>query len=212
MICPNCEHDPCVCREQDKFWRGEFGDRYIERNNNGLPSALAFWCSITERTGPLESVLELGANIGTNLQAIGRLVPGCRRDAVEINAKAAQVLRQNGRAESVFERSLLDFTPPQTYDLAFTKGVLIHVAPSDLGKAYETLYRCSRRFVLVAEYYSPTPVEVEYRGHTSRLWKRDFAGELMDRYPLRLVDYGFQYRRDPSFPADDVTHFLMEKR
>ena len=42
---------------------------------------------------------------------------------------------------------------------------------------------------------------------------RDFAGEIMDRHPqLQLVDYGFAYRRDPNFPQDDITWFLMEKR
>jgi len=35
----------------------------------------------------------------------------------------------------------------------------------------------------------------------------------MDRHPqLQLVDYGFSYRRDPNFPQDDITWFLMEKR
>jgi hypothetical protein len=28
---------------------------------------------------------------------------------------------------------------------------------------------------------------------------------------LRLVDYGFVYRRDPAHPQDDLTWFLLEK-
>ena len=52
-----------------------------------------------------------------------------------------------------------------------------------------------------------------YRGHDARLFKRDFAGEMLDRFSdLRLVDYGFRYHRDPAHPADDLTWFLMEKR
>lgn len=38
-------------------------------------------------------------------------------------------------------------------------------------------------YIAVIEYYNPTPVEVEYRGHHSVLFQRDFASELMDRYP-----------------------------
>jgi spore coat polysaccharide biosynthesis protein SpsF len=39
------------------------------------------------------------------------------------------------------------------------------------------------------------------------------AGEMMERYPdLALVDYGFLYHKDPVFPQDDITWFLMEKR
>ncbi len=69
----------------------------------------------------------------------------------------------------------------------------------------------SKKYILIAEYYNPTPVEMEYRGHREKLFKRDFAGEMMDQYnDLTLVDYGFVYHRDP-FPQDDITWFLMKK-
>ena len=29
---------------------------------------------------------------------------------------------------------------------------------------------------------------------------------------MQLLDYGFAYHRDPNFPQDDITWFLMEKR
>ena len=97
-------------------------------------------------------------------------------------------------------------------DLSLIKGVLIHINPDMLPVVYEKLYNASRRFVLVCEYYNPSPVAISYRGHSDRLFKRDFAGEMMDKYPdLKLVDYGFAYRRDPAFPQDDITWFLMEK-
>lgn len=66
---------------------------------------------------------------------------------------------------------------------------------------------------MVCEYYNPTPISINYRGHTDRLFKRDFCGEILDRYPsLQLIDYGFVYHRDPGFPQDDITWFLMEHR
>ena len=49
---------------------------------------------------------------------------------------------------------------------------------------------CSKKFILIAEYYNPTPVEVSYRGHNGKLFKRDFAGEMMKKYSdLKLIDY-----------------------
>jgi hypothetical protein len=67
--------------------------------------------------------------------------------------------------------------------------------------------------MLIAEYYSPVPIEISYRGHEQRLFKRDFAGELLGTFPdLRLVDYGFSYRNDPVAPQDDITWFLLEKQ
>lgn len=55
-------------------------------------------------------------------------------------------------------------------------------------------------------------MEVDYRGHEDRLFKRDFASELWDRFPdLSLIDYGFVWRRDPLAAKDDTTWFLFEK-
>jgi len=73
-------------------------------------------------------------------------------------------------------------------------------------------HRACNRYICLAEYYNPTPMEVPYRGHSGRLYKRDFAGEMLERFPdLSLVDYGFVYHRDPNFPLDDITWFLLEK-
>ena len=91
--------------------------------------------------------------------------------------------------------------------------MLIHLNQEVLPVVYEKLVNACKRFLLVAEYYNPTPVSINYRGHNDKLFKRDFAGEIMDQHPgMQLVDYGFSYRRDPNFPQDDITWFLLEKR
>lgn len=109
--------------------------------------------------------------------------------------------------------SILDFNSQRTWDLALIKGVLIHINPDALSQVYDKLVAASGKYLLVAEYYNPAPVAIPYRGHTDRLFKCDFAGEIMDRHPqMELVDYGFAYRRDPNFPQDDITWFLMGKR
>lgn len=177
-----------------------------------MASATAFFAQALRRAGRLDSLLELGTNRGLNLQALHRLLPDAALHGVELNAKAHAIAQGLGIAE-VWHGSLFDYPVHQPVDLAFTRGVLIHLPPELLPKAYAKLYEASRRYVLVAEYYNPSPVEVSYRGHAGKLFKRDFAGELLDRYEdLRLVDYGFVYRRDPSFPTDDITWFLLEKR
>jgi pseudaminic acid biosynthesis-associated methylase len=113
----------------------------------------------------------------------------------------------------VHETSIFDFAVSAKHDLVLIKGVLIHLPPERLDEAYAKLFEASNRYILMAEYYNPHPVTVEYRGHTGKLFKRDFAGEFLDRYPtVRLVDYGFAYRRDPVWPQDDTTWFLLEKK
>jgi hypothetical protein len=86
--------------------------------------------------------------------------------------------------------------------------------PGRAAAGVRRLVAVQARYLLVAEYYNPTPGGHQLpRAMMDRLFKRDFAGEIMDRHPqMHLVDYGFAYRRDPNFPQDDITWFLMEKR
>lgn len=200
--------------EQEEFWAGQFGTEYIDRNESEamVASNVALFARALRAAGAVTSCIEFGANVGMNLRALRKLFPGMRQRAIEINADAAKALEPLIGAENVFCGSIFDFQIAEPADLAFTKGVLIHIKPELLPIAYEKLYRASRQWILVCEYYNPSPMAIRYRGHENRLFKRDFAGELLDAFPdLRLADYGFAYRRDPVSPQDDITWFLLEK-
>lgn len=201
--------------EQEAFWQGEFGDEYTERNRGAgwVAANAAFFARVLARTSGVGSVLELGSNIGLNLVALRRLLPSAALSAVEINEKAVAELRANIPDVAVHRTSILQFAPDATWDLVVTKGVLIHIEPLQLPVVYDVMHRAASRYLLLAEYYNPKPVEISYRGHAGKLFKRDFAGELLDRFSdLALIDYGFVYHRDPVFPQDDLTWFLLERR
>jgi pseudaminic acid biosynthesis-associated methylase len=200
--------------EQEQFWAGSFGVDYIERNKSAeyLASNLNFLSKALQRVGRPNSILEFGANIGMNLRAIRLLFPAIATKAIEINPTAAAELKSWMGEDNVFEGSIFDYTPAQQVDVALIKGVLIHINPDMLQTVYEKLYAASSKYILICEYYNPSPVTIPYRGHTDRLFKRDFAGEMLEKYPdLNLIDYGFCYKRDPAFPQDDVTWFLLSK-
>lgn len=204
--------------EQEAFWAGEFGSEYIGRNQDSqiLASNLALFSKALGKIGGIKNFIEFGANIGMNLRALKFLYPEQNQYAVEINPDAANVLRQLIDPTHVFEASILDFEPLKVqnkWDLVLVKGVLIHINPNFLDQVYAKLYDATSRYLMICEYYNPTPVSVNYRGHSERLFKRDFCGEMLDRYPLlQLIDYGFVYHRDSGFPLDDCTWFLIEHR
>lgn len=200
---------------QEEFWRGSFGSDYSDRNvGQGLvASNTALFARALVRAGAPKTVLELGANVGMNLVALGHLFPEAALHAVEINAKACERLRAVLPPDHVTEGSILEAGPSTGFDLVLIKGVLIHIAPDLLPVAYRRAVESTDRHLLICEYYNPTPVEVPYRGERERLFKRDFCGEILEQHPeMRLVDYGFVYHRDPSFPLDDITWFLLEKQ
>ena len=201
--------------EQETFWAGEFGTQYIERNKGDslLASNLNFFAKSLRRARGLKSCIEFGANIGMNLKALNLMHPGIDAHAIEINVDAAKLLGLVIPPSNIYNSSILDFSSARQWDLTLIKGVLIHINPVVLPQVYDKLVASTSRYLLVAEYYNPAPVAISYRGHNDRLFKRDFAGEIMDRHnQLQLVDYGFAYHRDPNFPQDDITWFLLEKR
>nr|HEX2532383.1 pseudaminic acid biosynthesis-associated methylase [Chitinophagaceae bacterium] len=188
--------------DQEAFWSGEFGNEYINRNNSEqlLASNLNYFSKILEGCSSIGSILELGANIGMNLRALKALLPSAKISAVEINEAAYKELITLGNVKG-YHQSIFDFSPSEQYDFVFVKGVLIHLNPDMLHQAYEKLYASSRNYVCIGEYYNPVPVTLSYRGHSDRLFKRDFAGEFMESYPdMELIKYGFAYRKDPLYP------------
>lgn len=201
--------------DQESFWAGNFGSEYIQRNqgNDLLASNLNFFSKALRAAHDLKSCIEFGANIGMNLKAMKLIRPTLELHAIEINADAAIELSKTIPQKNVYETSILDFESVECWDLVLIKGVLIHINPDELTNVYDKLVGACGKFLLLAEYYNPSPAAISYRGHENRLFKRDFAGEIMDRHPqMTLIDYGFAYRRDPNFPQDDITWFLLEKK
>lgn len=204
----------------EEFWKGDFGIEYSKRNVGLVArNAVFFARAILPVMGirQPQSVLELGCGTGQNLEAL-QLLLGTETElaGIEINEQAAKACKVG----TIHNRSIRDFAgylaEPESdlleWDMVFTKGVLIHQPPEELPAIYDMMYRASNRYIFIAEYYNPTPVEIPYRGYEGVLWKRDFAGELMDQHPdVKLVDTGFAYHRAPQ-PQDDLTYFLMEKQ
>lgn len=201
--------------DQENFWAGNFGTDYIDRNEGSqlLASNLEFFVNALKSTQNVESCIEFGANIGMNIKALKLLYPKQEHHAIEINSDAVVDLKKIVPSENIFEGSIFDYNPEVVCDLALIKGVLIHINPDELDNVYDKLVESCSKYLLVAEYYNPSPVTIPYRGHNDRLFKRDFVGEIMNRHSeMKLIDYGFAYKGDPKFPQDDITWFLLEKK
>lgn len=195
---------------QEQFWRGEEGWRYTARNGTSLlPAKVAFFERALQKAEKIGSAIEFGANRGLNLTALEQLYPGQYQAAVEINWAALQDLVRECGPHEIHDCSLLQFEPPRQYDLSLTMGVLIHLAERDLPRAYDVLHKASSRYILVAEYFSETPVEVRYRGYDGVLFKRNFGAEIEARFPdLKRIDQGFAGK---DVGQDDLTWWLWEK-
>ena len=74
--------------EQEKFWAGEFGTEYIDRNKgeNLLASNLNFLVNALKQAGIINNCIEFGANVGMNLRALKLLYPNIKLKGIEIHS------------------------------------------------------------------------------------------------------------------------------
>jgi spore coat polysaccharide biosynthesis protein SpsF len=196
--------------DQEAFWSGDFGDEYTDRNRIAPASRAPFFRQILGLAPDIHSVCEIGANAGHNARALQSLDPSLRITGIELNSSAFARLAAIPGITAV-QSSIQNYQPAQQFDLVLTCGVLIHVNPADLPQVYRKMAAMSARYVLINEYFNPAPVEIEYRGHAGKLFKRDFAGEFLDHTEgFEPVGWGFLWKR--MQPAWDNSNWTLLRR
>jgi pseudaminic acid biosynthesis-associated methylase len=198
-------------------WAGDFGDAYTARNNNEsvLRGRIMMFARIlqTVQNRMPKSCVDLGCNAGQALRAL-KLLGVEDTYAVEPNRKALDLAIAAGAVTAA--KAVRGFAhdvdlPSGAVDLTVSSGLLVYVQPELLHATLNEIHRLSRRFIVIAEYFSPRHESIPYHGRDSMLFKNDFGGVFMDLHPdAVLLDYGFFWKRATGL--DDITWWLFEKR
>lgn len=187
-----------------EFWAGDGGNAYTLRNDGDWRPRAQFWRDTIP--ADVETVFECGTNLGMNLRAI-RACRAIKAGGVEINQTAVDSAIARGL--SVSKGDLLRMQAVPMWDLSFTCGVLIHMAPDQVLDAMEQVAAMSRRYVMCVEYESLSGAEevVRYRDNDEDLlWRRPY-GKMYEAMGLRLVRSG---DAGPGF--DRCSFALFDKR
>jgi len=202
--------------EQEKFWENTYSKDYIKKNSDfNHVLLLEGWNKILKSIDAPQTILECGANIGRNIEALNQIFPQAEKTAIEISVDAAAILNEKFENLNVINASILDSElTANHYDLTFTMGVLIHIHPKNLLENLEKIVASSKRYIVVGEYFNRTPVSLSYKGEDDKLFKRDFGKFVLEHFgdKLTLVDYGFLWGHiydDGGF--DDITWWVFEK-
>jgi len=152
------------------------------------------------------TVLEVGCGPGWNLLALRCVdMPGPFVRGVDVNQVAVDEARAEGLDVQRLPAADAALRMGPSFDLVFTSGMLIHVAPQDLQKVMASIIGATSRYVLAIEYDAPEEQEIEYRGKPALLWKRPY-GELYQAQGLKPVATG-----PAGEDFDNCTFWLMEK-
>ncbi len=168
------DHTP---RQLDKFYQNTYGKTRSELNQRFLKNL--------PRNAP---ILEVGCNVGTQLLLLKEM-GFTDLSGVEIQEYALQRAQERLGDGKILQASALSIPfPDQQFELVFTSGVLIHIAPADLPIAMREIHRCTKKWVWGMEYYAPQMEEIVYRDNHNLLWKADYARLYQHHCPgLALV-------------------------
>ncbi len=207
---------------QAKEWTGRFGREYTTRNS----LTLAELDSLYERNYgvtrsqlnhrflngiPLNArILEVGCNIGNQLLLLNKMGYS-DLFGIELQHDALIVARGQLKNVHLVEASALEIPfADDSFDVIFTSGVLIHIAPPDLLAAMAEIHRCTRDYIWGLEYYASESAKVQYRGQNDLLWKMDYKKLYLERF----ADLELSRCERLSYLADDNEDrmFLLRKK
>ncbi len=194
----------------EALWAGDFGNAYVDRNLSAYERRGEFWLPLLDELRP-QSVLEVGCNVGGNLQWIAQQVDPAAVTGVDVNAKALRLLDQRVPGVRGVYAPARDLpVGDRSIDFVFTMGVLIHQPEETLAKVMSEMVRASSRYVFCGEHYDTETVAVRYHGHDRAMFRRDYGGLFLDLFPyeLTLVRQGYL---SPEEGWDRVTWWLFER-
>lgn len=195
-------------RRLEGLWASEFGDAYLERNRAAGAGRERFFGRVIERCRP-RRVLEVGCGHAVNLPYFAGHVEPRNTWGVDINeASLAAARREQPTVNVAWSPARSLPFRDEWFDLVYTVAVLMHQPDTTLPLVMHEIVRCSRRWVMCAEYYADDRTEVDWRA-PGALIKRDFTRLYLDHFPeLRLAEEGFL---DTEDGFDRVNFAIFEK-
>ncbi len=210
--------------EQQEFWKGDFGRQYTDRNTRAHEEWNEFYIKLYGKTkmelntaflghlAPDSPILEVGCNTGQQLEALKRQ-GFTNLYGVEVQWYAVEKAKSLLQNINVIQGSAFDLPfRDQYFQVVCTNGVLIHIAPADLPRIMDEMYRCSAKYIMGFEYYAPQLTAINYRGNEGFLWKGNYAQLFMDRFPdLRLAKVEMLPYITEAEKGNTDQMFLLEK-
>lgn len=194
------------------LWLGEFGNDYTARQADTTQARQKIWQMLLGLTHEPQSILEVGANVGQNLQAIDHLMMGL----ADLYACEPNKLARGELLDVVHPSKVTsDFADNLSFDdnsmdLVFTSGVLIHVPPDKLMDSLKEIHRVSKRWIIIGEYFAPREEMIPYRGHDDAMWRRDYGSLFLDTFAdVHCEACFFAWKRLTGL--DNMTFWVLEK-
>ena len=152
---------------------------------------------------PIHSILEVGCNSGPNLYLLAKKFPQAQIVGIDINSKAVQYGNAQFAQEGIPNVQLLVGKADElgqfqdkSFDVVFTRAVLIHIGPDKIKNIVEEMIRVSRRALILMEGQCFEPQDEDPNGmgiycsgiwKAWRMWRRDYVALLKQYVPAEQI-------------------------
>ena len=189
---------PVLARARESsFWQRHWREKISEAEFPGYAtvSDLKRWFAKHVASLSPSSVLELGCNVGANLNEIGKLCPDAKLYGIELNDRAIDWSKKNNIAPTVNfvhgsmadASSLMKNAGVDQVDVVFTAAAAMHCDDSIFAAAKDAALGLARRAIVHMEFNAWSPADLQ----NARNWRSSF---LSDRW---IRDYPGEYRSHP---------------
>jgi len=207
---------------QEKIWQGKFGKDYTNRNFSSIVQMNSLFKKNygISRTKIIENflgsfnrsirILEVGCNIGNQLLCLKQM-GFINLFGIELQSYAIEIAKSRVHEINIIQGSASNLPFKDEYfDLIFTAGLLIHIAPKNLNRILNEIARCTSSYIWGSEYFSNIYKVVKYRGCNELLWKTNFVKLYLNLIPnLKLVK---EVRLQFQNTKKQSTIFLLKKK
>lgn len=148
----------------EELWNQYTDDNITQKNPSGLIYQQAV--SLGAR-----SVLEVGCNVGNNLKDFPSDFRVC---GIDLNKYALEKARKRF-PNFEFKLASADKIPyhDNSFDLVFTRTVLIHIPEHIMKKTMDEMYRVSKKWIMNMEFYNDTETMINWQRGKDLLWYRN---------------------------------------
>ena len=162
-----------------KIW-----DEYTEENTESMQENLSKFVFNVVLTLGGKRVLEAGCNIGNNLS---EFPVDFDVNGLDMNEKALKKCKEKYPSFNFKKGSILNIPfPDSSFDIVFTRGVLIHISPDDIEKSMAELFRISKKWIFNLEYFGEDNKMIKWKRGDDLLWYRNMK-ERWKNFKVEII-------------------------
>jgi len=163
----------------------ELWNKYSDENKDNIQNEFSKFIYFLSLGLGAKKICEAGCNIGNNLSSFPENLDVF---GIDMNKKAIEKAK-NQYPHFSFKQTDIKQTgfSDSSFDLVFTRGVLIHISTDELDSVMKELLRISKKWILNFEYFGEDGKMIKWKRGDDLLWYRNMK-ERWKNFDVKIIN------------------------